>query len=387
MITNPKDFFDQVKNLCEEVGLQLAEVFRRLDTTTAVGATKVELEAGLAKKAEKQHSHPISDVNDLQASLDNKLDKTANAVSASKWQTARKLKLSGDVSGEASVDGSGDVTVTTTVADDSHNHVIGNVDGLQALLDAKLAASTYNTDKPTFATKATTYTKAEVDAKVASVYRPKGSVASYDALPASAAIGDVYNLLSTGANYVWTDSGWDKLSETVDLTPYLTTATASSTYLTQTNASNTYLSKTDASNTYLGKTAKAASAATADTATSATKATQDGAGNVITETYATKAEIESATAAASAAQASATAAQASATEAQSAATAAQSAADTAAADAASAVNAVTTAQSTADTAKAIAEAALPKAAITSGTTDLTAGSSELATGSIYLMYE
>lgn len=52
----------------------------------------------------------------------------------------------------------------------------------------------------------------------------------------------------------------------------------------------TFLTKTEASNTYLGKTAKAASATTAD---SATKATQDGSGNVITTTYATKAEVTS----------------------------------------------------------------------------------------------
>lgn len=44
---------------------------------------------------------------------------------------------------------------------------------------------------------------------------------------------------------------------------------------------------------YLGKTEKAASAKTADTATSATKATQDGAGNVITTTYATNEALQS----------------------------------------------------------------------------------------------
>ena len=35
----------------------------------------------------------------------------------------------------------------------------------------------------------------------------------------------------TGANYAWTGTAWDKLSETVDLTPYLTIASAQSTYL------------------------------------------------------------------------------------------------------------------------------------------------------------
>lgn len=58
--------------------------------------------------------------------------------------------------------------------------------------------------------------------------------------------------------------------------------------LDKTEAASTYLTKTDAASTYLGKTAKAASATSAD---SATKATQDGSGNVITSTYATKTEL------------------------------------------------------------------------------------------------
>jgi hypothetical protein len=36
-----------------------------------------------------------------------------------------------------SFDGSADVDITVTVADDSHDHTIANVDGLQAELDLK----------------------------------------------------------------------------------------------------------------------------------------------------------------------------------------------------------------------------------------------------------
>lgn len=57
----------------------------------------------------------------------------------------------------------------------------------------------------------------EMSAKVASVYSVKGSVENYGALPTAHDIGDVYNILDTGANYVWTSYGWDKLSETIDL--------------------------------------------------------------------------------------------------------------------------------------------------------------------------
>lgn len=61
----------------------------------------------------------------------------------------------------------------------------------------------------------------EVNAKISAVYRYKGSVENYESLPAEGMeIGDTYNLLDTGANYAWTDSGWDKLSETIDLSGY-----------------------------------------------------------------------------------------------------------------------------------------------------------------------
>ena len=61
----------------------------------------------------------------------------------------------------------------------------------------------------------------EVNSKIASVYHVKGSVANYDSLPMyNRSVGDVWNLLDTGANYVWTESGWDKLSETIDLSGF-----------------------------------------------------------------------------------------------------------------------------------------------------------------------
>lgn len=68
------------------------------------------------------------------------------------------------------------------------------------------------------------YTKEESDAKYGSVYHIKGSVASYNNLPENPEIGDVYNILDTGENYVWIGTEWDKLSETIDLTAYATTA-------------------------------------------------------------------------------------------------------------------------------------------------------------------
>lgn len=73
----------------------------------------------------------------------------------------------------------------------------------------------------------------KINTAIGSVYKVKGSVANYEALPKqNVNIGDVYNLEDTGANYVATSTtpDWDKLSETVDLNGYLTKTDAASTY-------------------------------------------------------------------------------------------------------------------------------------------------------------
>lgn len=80
-----------------------------------------------------------------------------------------------------------------------------------------------------------TRTKAHVESEISqikntfgSVYRFKGSVDDIDALKSipqdeSLLVGDVYNVKSTGMNYVWTgetenyDEGWDALGGLVDI--------------------------------------------------------------------------------------------------------------------------------------------------------------------------
>ena len=103
-----------------------------------------------------------------------------------------------------------------------------------ANLSPVATSGSYNdlSDKPAILSESTVDQK--INNAVASVYRVKGSVASYSSLPTSnVAIGDVYNIEDTGANYVATSTNpiaWDKLSETVDLSAYLTQADASNTY-------------------------------------------------------------------------------------------------------------------------------------------------------------
>lgn len=60
------------------------------------------------------------------------------------------ITLSGDASGSVTLTDLGSATLSVAVADDSHAHVISNVDGLQSALDAKQASSTALTTSTAF---------------------------------------------------------------------------------------------------------------------------------------------------------------------------------------------------------------------------------------------
>jgi len=79
--------------------------------------------------ADDSHNHTIANVDGLQTALDGKLATTHDF----------SITLTGDVTGTGTVTNMGNVSFSTTIADDSHNHIIGNIDGLQAALDAKQA--------------------------------------------------------------------------------------------------------------------------------------------------------------------------------------------------------------------------------------------------------
>jgi len=73
------------------------------------------------------------------------------------------------------------------------------------------------------------YTKTEVDGKVSSVYKYKGSVSTYGDLPSTDLnVGDVYNIatadkshhIKAGDNVAWNGSAWDVLAGDIDLTDY-----------------------------------------------------------------------------------------------------------------------------------------------------------------------
>lgn len=137
---------------------------------------------------------------------------------------------------------SGDSTVTFAVGTIEQS----KVSGLTAVLEAKATTTALNAVKATAeaaAPQATTYTKEEVDNKVASavgsVYKMKGSVNNVTELRAlkNVVIGDVYNVVTAGtlngetfeagSNFVAIKAGlgnqeemWDKLGGTINLSTY-----------------------------------------------------------------------------------------------------------------------------------------------------------------------
>lgn len=131
---------------------------------------------------------------------------------------------------------------------------------LTATVSQAIADQNGNNIADTYATKADTYSKSEVDAKLSSVYEFKGSVETYADLPTEGVeVGDTYNVVQAdaehnvkaGDNLAWTANGWDNLGGNVDLSAYLTTARAQATYLSINAADSNYLKKSDAQATYV----------------------------------------------------------------------------------------------------------------------------------------
>lgn len=114
----------------------------------------------------------------------------------------------------------------TTTVNQLSNTVNGYTDG-EGIVHEGLG-----TKVSTLETKvANTYTKAEIDSKVSSVMRYKGSKDTYDDLPTEGNIvGDVWNIttadathgIKAGDNVAWNGTGWDILGGAVDLSGYAT---------------------------------------------------------------------------------------------------------------------------------------------------------------------
>lgn len=105
--------------------------------TAAVGTNTTQLATTAFVQAEIANDAPSKTGAGASGSWG--ISVTGNAATATKLQTSRTIALSGDVTGSGSFDGTGNLTIAATVADNSHDHSIANVTGLQTALDSKVS--------------------------------------------------------------------------------------------------------------------------------------------------------------------------------------------------------------------------------------------------------
>lgn len=227
----------------EEISLNLSDVASASAVTTELAkklkigasgdASTVQSYYGLKKYTDEAKSSAISSAKSY---TDTEIGKIPAAI-----------VYKGD---GTTVTQSGTSTVTFAVGEIPQ----GKVTSLTTDLAAKATITALNAVKATAdaaAPQATTYTKKEVDNKVASavgsVYKMKGSVDDATALTAltGVVIGDVYNVVAAGtlngeafeagSNFVAIKPGagtqtgmWDKLGGTIDLSAYATKTTVTS---------------------------------------------------------------------------------------------------------------------------------------------------------------
>lgn len=219
----------------EEISLNLSDV-----------ASASAVTAELAKKLNIGASGDASTVQSYYGLKKYTDEAKSSAISSAKSYTDTEI---GKI--PAAIVYKGDGTTVTQSGDNTVTFAVGKipqskVTSLTTDLAAKATTAALNAVKATAdaaAPQATTYTKKEVDNKVASavgsVYKMKGSVDDASALTAltGVVIGDVYNVVAAGtlngeafeagSNFVAIKAGagsqtgmWDKLGGTIDLSAY-----------------------------------------------------------------------------------------------------------------------------------------------------------------------
>ena len=121
------------------------------------------------------------------------------------------------------VNGGEKLTVQLLCGDDMATAVYYTGLSVLTLLQRKIDGDTVASDTKTFneVVEDIDDIRKDIDERFFGVYKFKGTVPTVADLPATGnTIGDTYNIAETGSNYAWDGQNWDKLSETLDLTPY-----------------------------------------------------------------------------------------------------------------------------------------------------------------------
>jgi len=144
------------------------------------------------------------------------------AEAANKLAIARSISLTGDATGSTNFDGSANVSIEVTVADDSHNHIISDVDGLQSALDGKQASLGFTPLNANL--KGAVNGVAELDeaGKVPASQLPSyvDDVLEHDnqaGFPTTGETGKIYVAKDTNKTYRWSGSGYVEISASLAL--------------------------------------------------------------------------------------------------------------------------------------------------------------------------
>lgn len=117
--------------------------------------------------------------------------------------------------------------VKTSSSSEEHNITLQDANGTIAYLGDVSSTATSTL------TSAKTYTDQQINAKLSSALKYKGSKDTYADLPKTGnQVGDVWNVVAAygnahaGTNWAWNGTVWDPLGGTIDLTNYVTATTA-----------------------------------------------------------------------------------------------------------------------------------------------------------------
>lgn len=198
-------------------------------TVGTIAQSKVSgLESALAGKAAASHTHTKSQITDFDEA------DYATAAQGTKADTALQ---------SVTATGAGNLTLTAAAKS-----------GTTQAISGSLTTSTVTSGGSglVVASDVKSYIASQISAAQVSALKYKGSC-TYAELPKSPAQGDVWNVtdkhenVPAGTNYAWDGEAWDPLAGSVDLSPYLTSAVASSTYATKTELTSGLAGKANTS--------------------------------------------------------------------------------------------------------------------------------------------
>lgn len=198
-----------------------------LEQSLATLQSNIDKEAATARAAETKLGNDIATEKNraesaeqtISTNLQNEIDRstqidTQHTNAINKEVQDRKEAIATEVS-----DRNAAILVETNRAKAKEEELDNKITDHTAATNAALALK---------ADKSDTYTKAQVDAKLSSAYKVKGS-STFEALPKdNNVVGDVYNITNAfnlggkhydaGTNVVWTEEGWDALSGSFNTT-------------------------------------------------------------------------------------------------------------------------------------------------------------------------